>query len=77
MLCAGIIAPRKNQLALAKALKGTGLKLILVGRVQSESYFDAVKNASDGNLCYIGALDQKPTCFGICGSKGTRPAELA
>ena len=58
VLCAGIIAPRKNQLALAKALKGTGLKLILVGRVQSESYFDAVKNASDGNLCYIGALDQ-------------------
>ncbi|NHM26776.1 glycosyltransferase family 4 protein [Desulfofundulus sp. TPOSR] len=38
ILCVGRIAPRKNQLTLAEALRDTGLTLVLLGPVNDASY---------------------------------------
>ena len=52
IICVGRIEPRKNQLALVKALDQSGLKLILVGAVSDnqKGYFEMVKEVIDRNL---------------------------
>lgn len=46
IICVGRIEPRKNQLALVKALDQSGYKLVLVGAVQNNqnNYFNKVNN---------------------------------
>lgn len=52
IICVGRIEPRKNQLALVKALDQSGYKLVLVGAVSNnqKGYFRRVKEVLDGNL---------------------------
>lgn len=51
IICVGRIEPRKNQLALVKALDQTGLKLLLVGAVSTNQrgYFEEVKKIINAN----------------------------
>lgn len=51
IICVGRIEPRKNQLALVKALDQTGMKLVLVGAVSEnqKGYFEEVKTVIDRN----------------------------
>ena len=51
IICVGRIEPRKNQLALVKALDGLGYKLILVGAVSDnqKAYFEQIKEIMDRN----------------------------
>ena len=56
VLCVARIEPRKNQLMLAHALRGTGLKLVLVGHVGDARYYDLVIKAGGGDLLHIDRL---------------------
>lgn len=51
IICVGRIEPRKNQLALVKALDQSGYKLVLVGAVSDnqKSYFEQIKEIMDRN----------------------------
>lgn len=51
VICVGRIEPRKNQLALVKALDKSGYKLILVGAVSENQkrYFNEIKEIMDRN----------------------------
>ena len=56
VLCVGRIEDRKNQLALIKALRGTGLKLVLIGGCTTKSksnYYNLCKKAADKNVTFI------------------------
>lgn len=56
VLCVGRIESRKNQLALIKALKGTGLKLVLIGATETSSrtrYFELCKKEAGSNVIFI------------------------
>lgn len=59
VLNVGNIEPRKNQLALATAMKSLpDHQLILIGHVRDPAYFDAVQQAVEpGQLRYLGPLD--------------------
>ncbi|HQD41050.1 MAG TPA: glycosyltransferase family 4 protein [Bacillota bacterium] len=52
-LCVGRISPRKNQLALIEALKGTGIKLVLIGPVNDREYGERCKKAGKENVVFI------------------------
>lgn len=54
VICVGRIEPRKNQLALVKALDGLPYKLILVGAVSKnqKNYFNEIKKYIDKNPQY-------------------------
>lgn len=58
VLCPGRIEPRKNQLALIRALKGTGLRLVLLGDVVSghERYRAACRAAADDSVNFLGRV---------------------
>lgn len=51
VICVGRIEPRKNQLALVKALDKSGMKLVLVGAVSEnqKGYYEEVKTIIDQN----------------------------
>lgn len=51
VICVGRIETRKNQLALVKALDGSGYKLVLVGAVSSnhQKYYNEIKKYIDKN----------------------------
>ncbi|GBF32455.1 glycosyl transferase group 1 [Desulfocucumis palustris] len=50
ILCVARICPRKNQLGLAEALKGTGLVLVLAGPVNDREYAARCRSAYPGVL---------------------------
>lgn len=51
VLCVGRISPRKNQLTMIKALKGTGLRMVFIGSVNDPRYYrECVKEAGDQAL---------------------------
>lgn len=52
----GIIEPAKNQLSVIRALKGTGLKLVLVGNHRDAPYYQACKQAGGDDVLFIDAL---------------------
>lgn len=58
--CVARIETRKDQLTLVRALKGTGLRLLLVGNPAPNhaSYMAKVKAEADGNVEFAGWLDQ-------------------
>lgn len=64
VLCVGRIEPRKNQLALIRALRGTGIPLTLVGQAGrfSRRYAARCRAAADGHVRFVGP--QPPA--GLC-----------
>lgn len=56
VLCVGRIEPRKNQLALIEALRGTGFPLTLVGPVgrYSRAYGRRCRRAADATVRFVG-----------------------
>jgi glycosyltransferase involved in cell wall biosynthesis len=59
ILSVGRIEPRKNQLNLIKALKGSGLPLVIIGDPVSDymDYYEECKKRADGNVTFIGRID--------------------
>jgi glycosyltransferase involved in cell wall biosynthesis len=56
VLCVGRIEPRKNQLLLAYALKGTGIPLVLVGDAIDERYKDTIRAVGGDNVHFVGRI---------------------
>ncbi len=58
VLCPGRIEPRKNQLALIRALHGKGIRLVLLGDVVTghERYAAACRAAADDLVLFIGGV---------------------
>ena len=62
VLCVGRIENRKNQLSLIKALKGTGVKLFLIGGYATEgerNYYDLCRKEADENVVFVNWVDAK------------------
>ncbi len=57
VLNVGNIEPRKNQLALVRALRGQDLPLILIGQPRDAAYFEAVMTEGEGLVRHLGRLD--------------------
>lgn len=56
VLCVGRVEPRKNQLLLAWALRGTGIDLVLVGDTPKEDYAELVRAAHPGHVHTVGRV---------------------
>lgn len=58
ILSVGRIEPRKNQLNLIKALKGSGLPLVMIGDPVSDymDYYEECKRCGDKNATFIGRI---------------------
>jgi glycosyltransferase involved in cell wall biosynthesis len=58
VLCVGRIEPRKNQLALVRALAGTGLPLVFIGEAVPghERYAARCRREADANAHFLGRL---------------------
>ncbi len=58
VLCVGRIEPRKNQLGMIRALKGTGIPFVLIGEPvpHYREYGEACRREADANVHFIGAL---------------------
>lgn len=52
----GIIEPNKNQLSVIRALKGSGMKLVLVGDHRDVAYYQACKQEGGDEVLFIDAL---------------------
>lgn len=57
ILNVGNIEPRKNQLALVRAMAGLGLPLVLIGRPRDPAYHAAVMAEGAGFTRHLGALE--------------------
>lgn len=59
ILSVGRIEPRKNQLNLIKALKGSAIPLVIIGDPVSDymDYYAECKKASAGEVIFIGRID--------------------
>ncbi len=70
VLCVGRIEPRKCQLELVRAVKGTNLKLVLVGKPgpNHTNYFEQVKREADNNVVFIGHVshEELPRYYAAC-----------
>tara|TARA_R110000868_G_scaffold6363_10_gene36154 strand:+ start:5372 stop:6385 length:1014 start_codon:yes stop_codon:yes gene_type:complete len=58
VVCSASVSPHKNQLAIAKALKGTDIGIVLVGNChkQYESYLEECRSVAGENLHYLGGF---------------------
>lgn len=59
-LCLGSVARHKGQMVAAKALSGTGMPLVIAGRVYDSEYLEDIKRCFDGELRvagYVGRLE--------------------
>jgi len=65
ILSIGRIEPRKNHLNLIKAIKDTGLKLVLIGNPVAcyENYHRQCKKIAGDNVIFINRLDHESTLF--------------
>ena len=59
VLCVGRIEPRKNQIALLRAMQGTGIPVVVLGDVAPgyESYFDACRRTGGKDVIFVPRLD--------------------
>jgi len=57
VLCVANIEPRKNQLRLIRAVKGTGVRVVLVGRVRDREYWEACKKELDEQVIHVGHVE--------------------
>lgn len=53
-LCLGSVAKHKGQMVAAKALSGSGMPLVLAGRVYDSEYLEDIKRCFDGELRVAG-----------------------
>jgi len=51
------IEARKNQINLIKALQGTGLELVIAGKIRDQAYFEECLKLGNGFVKYIGYLE--------------------
>lgn len=58
VLCAGRIEPRKNQVALLRAMRGTGIPVVVLGDVAPgcEAYFEACRQAGGKEAIFVPRL---------------------
>lgn len=56
VLCMGNIEERKNQLSLIKALRGSGIHLVLSGQEREPEYAAACRKVSDNTVHFVGKL---------------------
>ncbi len=72
VLAVGRIEPRKNQLNLIRAMKGTGLKLVIVGDPVSDymGYYEECKKASGEDVVFLDGIDHEdemlPSAYAAC-----------
>jgi glycosyltransferase involved in cell wall biosynthesis len=62
VLCVGRVEDRKNQLALIMALKGTGLKLVLIGATTTKSksnYYNLCKKEADDDVIFLDWMNRE------------------
>jgi len=52
----GIIEPNKNQLSVIRALKGSGMRLVLVGGYRDEAYYRQCRTEGAADVLFIDAL---------------------
>jgi glycosyltransferase involved in cell wall biosynthesis len=67
VLCVGRVDPMKNQLSLIKALKGTGIPLVLVGRPDTPSgewYYRQCVEEADNTVVFIRELHHDSPLLG-------------
>jgi len=57
VLCVGNIEIRKNQHRLVKAAEQAGIKLVLIGHIRDQNYFDSSGINESNNTAYLGALE--------------------
>lgn len=57
VLCMGNIEQRKNQFRLIKALKGTGVRLVLAGQEREAEYAVQCRDIADETVHFIGMLE--------------------
>lgn len=59
VLSVGRIEPRKNQLNIIKALKGTGIPLVIIGEpaYQPHPYYEACMREKDENVHFLGYIN--------------------
>lgn len=73
VLCPGRIEPRKNQLGLLRALKGTGIPVVILGEPVPgyESYLDECRRAAGDNVRFFGRIDRDypllASAYAACG----------
>jgi len=73
VLCAGRIEPRKNQLGLVRAMRGTGVPVVLLGDVVPghEAYAEACRHAAGDQVRFVGRLDHADpllaSAYAACG----------
>lgn len=73
VLCPGRIEPRKNQLGVLRALRGTGLPIIILGELVPgyESYLGQCRQAADDNVHFLGRIDHDDpllaSAYAACG----------
>ncbi|HHL39840.1 MAG TPA: glycosyltransferase [Deltaproteobacteria bacterium] len=64
------VEPRKNQLSLVRALKGTGMRLVIAGGVRDRAYFEACMAEGGGFTAYVGRIahedDLLKSAYGGC-----------
>ncbi|MBN1482178.1 glycosyltransferase [candidate division KSB1 bacterium] len=60
VLCVGLVSPLKNQLALIKALQGSGLKLVIAGAFgKPATYIRKCRDAAQqGDVVFLGHVDR-------------------
>lgn len=59
VICVGRFEVGKNQLMLIEALRSTPLRLVLVGAVSEQPYYDLCRQHADGSVTFIGHLPQE------------------
>ena len=53
VICVGRIEPRKNQLLLARVLRGMDLGLVMIGHIGHRPYFDRVRQEAGPNFVHV------------------------
>jgi glycosyltransferase involved in cell wall biosynthesis len=71
VLCAGRMEPRKNQLLLIRALRGTGLKLVLIGgpRKTSLGYYQKCRREADRNVLFMNWMGREDLASAYAAAK--------
>jgi len=61
ILCVGRFEPRKNQLAMIRALKGTGISLVFIGDYvkQYPRYYEQCRREADENVYFLGPISHQ------------------
>ncbi len=73
VLCAGRIEPRKNQLALLRAMRGTGVPIVVLGDVVPghEPYAETCRRAADPDVRFVGRFSHDDpllaSAYAACG----------